>query len=97
MYWTMKQQLVHHTITGCNMNAGDLLASGTISGKAPDSYGSMLELSWKGTKPITLVDGQIRKFLQDGDEVTLTGYCQGDGYRVGFGTCTGKLLPALQF
>ena len=97
MYWSMKQQLVHHTVTGCNMNVGVLLASGTISGKSPDSYGSMLELSWKGTKPITLLDGQIRKFLQDGDEVTLTGYCQGDGYRVGFGTCTGKLLPALQF
>lgn len=94
MYWTMKQQLAHHTVTGCNMKSGDLLASGTISGKTPDSYGSMLELSWKGTKEITLSDGQKRKFLQDGDEVTLTGYCQGDGYRVGFGQCIGKLLPA---
>ncbi|GFY54879.1 fumarylacetoacetase, partial [Trichonephila inaurata madagascariensis] len=91
MYWSMKQQLVHHTITGCNMNSGDLLASGTISGKTPDSYGSMLELSWKGTKEITLLDGQKRRFLKDGDEVILSGYCQGDGYLVGFGTCTGKL------
>ncbi|XP_042910316.1 fumarylacetoacetase isoform X2 [Parasteatoda tepidariorum] len=95
MYWTMKQQLTHHTITGCNLNTGDLLATGTISGKSPDSYGSMLELSWKGTKDIPLSNGETRKFLKDGDEVTLTGYCQGDGYRVGFGTCSGKLLPAL--
>jgi len=94
MYWTMKQQLTHHTITGCNMRAGDLLASGTISGKTPDSYGSMLELSWKGTKEIVLADGQKRRFLQDGDQVTLRGYCQGDGFRVGFGECTGKILPA---
>ncbi|GIY04688.1 fumarylacetoacetase [Caerostris extrusa] len=96
MYWTMKQQLTHHTITGCNMNSGDLLASGTISGKTPDSYGSLLELSWKGTKDIPLSDGQTRRFLKDGDEVTLTGYCQGDDYLVGFGTCTGKILKALQ-
>lgn len=94
MYWTMKQQLTHHTVTGCNMKAGDLLASGTISGKSPDSYGSMLELCWKGTKEIVLADGQKRKFLQDGDQITLRGYCQGDGYRVGFGECTGKILPA---
>ncbi|KAG8191235.1 hypothetical protein JTE90_003248 [Oedothorax gibbosus] len=90
MYWTMKQQLTHHSITGCNFNSGDLLASGTISGKTPDSYGSMLELSWKGTKVTTLSDGHERKFLKDGDEVTISGYCQGDGYRVGFGTCSGK-------
>ncbi|KAF8763370.1 fumarylacetoacetase-like [Argiope bruennichi] len=96
MYWSMKQQLTHHTITGCNMNTGDLLASGTISGKSPDSYGSMLELSWKGTKDIVLAGGQTRRFLKDGDEVILTGYCQGDDYVVGFGDCTGKLLPALQ-
>lgn len=96
MYWTMKQQLVHHTITGCNMNTGDLLASGTISGPNPGSYGSMMELSWKGTKPLTLSNGQKRTFLQDGDEVILTGYCKGDGYTVGFGTCSGKLLPAVQ-
>nr|CAD7424287.1 unnamed protein product [Timema monikensis] len=95
MYWTSKQQLAHHTITGCNLNPGDLMASGTISGPASDSFGSMLELSWRGTKPVPLADGSSRKFLQDGDEVIIRGYCEGDSYRVGFGSCTGKLLPAL--
>ncbi|XP_033725969.1 fumarylacetoacetase-like [Pecten maximus] len=95
MYWTMKQQLVHHTVTGCNTNPGDLLASGTISGKTPDSFGSMLELCWKGTKPIDLGGGLTRKFLQDSDEVIMSGWCENDGVRVGFGTCTGKVLPAL--
>eukprot|EP00043_Microstomoeca_roanoka_P019598 m.223630 g.223630 ORF g.223630 m.223630 type:complete len:421 (+) comp17026_c5_seq1:114-1376(+) len=94
MYWTMKQQLAHHTINGCNVRPGDLLGSGTISGTDPNSYGSMIELSWKGTKEIDVGDGMTRKFLQDGDSVVLTGYCQGDGYRVGFGECRGKLLPA---
>nr|XP_060611876.1 fumarylacetoacetase [Anolis sagrei ordinatus] len=94
MYWTMKQQLVHHTINGCNLRPGDLLASGTISGPDPENFGSMLELSWKGTKAIDLGNGQTRKFLQDGDEVIITGYCQGKGYRVGFGECSGKVLPA---
>lgn len=94
LYWTMKQQLAHHTITGCNVNPGDLMASGTISGPSEDSFGSMLELCWKGTKQVDLGNGQKRKFLQDGDEVIMTGYCDGDGYRVGFGTCTGKVLPA---
>ncbi|KAK6187026.1 hypothetical protein SNE40_006277 [Patella caerulea] len=94
MYWTMKQQLAHHTVTGCNINPGDLMASGTISGETPDTFGSLLELCWKGTKPLDLGNGVTRKFLQDGDEVILTGYCQGDGYRVGFGSCTGKILPA---
>ncbi|KAJ7311072.1 hypothetical protein JRQ81_006670 [Phrynocephalus forsythii] len=94
MYWTMKQQLAHHTINGCNLRPGDLLASGTISGPDPENFGSMLELSWKGTKPIDLGNGQTRKFLQDGDEVIISGYCQGNGYRVGFGECTGKVLPA---
>ncbi|XP_044294745.1 fumarylacetoacetase [Varanus komodoensis] len=94
MYWTMKQQLAHHTINGCNLRPGDLLASGTISGPDPESFGSMLELSWKGTKAIDLGNGQSRKFLQDGDEVIITGYCQGNGYRVGFGKCSGKILPA---
>lgn len=96
MYWTMKQQLAHHTVSGCNVRPGDLLASGTISGPDAESFGSMLELSWKGTKTIDLGDGQTRKFLQDGDEVIMTGYCQGKGYRVGFGQCRGKVLPALQ-
>ncbi|XP_063226337.1 fumarylacetoacetase isoform X2 [Bacillus rossius redtenbacheri] len=95
MYWTPKQQLAHHTVTGCNLNPGDLMASGTISGPASDSFGSMLELSWKGTRPVHLLDGSSRKFLQDGDEVIIRGYCEGDGFRVGFGTCSGKLLPAI--
>lgn len=95
MYWTMKQQLAHHTITGCNIRPGDLLASGTISGPTEDSYGSMLELSWKGTKTVDVGNGETRKFLKDGDEVIVSGHCQGDGFRVGFGVCSGKLLPAL--
>ncbi|XP_067136127.1 fumarylacetoacetase [Centruroides vittatus] len=96
MYWTMKQQLAHHTITGCNLNTGDLMASGTISGPTPDSYGSLLELTWRGSKPITLADGQTRTFLKDGDEVIITGYCQANNFRIGFGSCSGKLLPAVQ-
>lgn len=94
MYWTPKQQIVHHTVTGCNVRPGDLMGSGTISGTTPDSFGSMLELSWKGTKPVDLGGGFTRKFLQDGDEVIMTGYCQGNGYRVGFGECRSKILPA---
>ncbi|KAG7188769.1 hypothetical protein KM043_008387 [Ampulex compressa] len=94
MYWTQRQQLAHHTITGCNIKPGDLMASGTISGETPDSYGCMLELCWKGTRTVPLKDGTTRKFLQDNDEVIIRGYCVGDGYRIGFGPCTGKLLPA---
>ncbi|XP_075549421.1 fumarylacetoacetate hydrolase [Dermacentor variabilis] len=94
MYWTMKQQLAHHTVTGCNLKPGDLLGSGTISGPTEDSYGSMLELCWKGTKPIPLNNGETRTFLKDDDEVILSGYCQGQGHRVGFGECRGVVLPA---
>ena len=95
LYWNVRQQLVHHTVTGCAMRPGDLLGSGTISGSTPDSYGSMLELCWKGTKPMTLPHGGgERKFLKDGDEVSMKGYCQGAGFRVGFGDCRGTLLPA---
>mmetsp|Transcript_24014 Transcript_24014/g.77129 ORF Transcript_24014/g.77129 Transcript_24014/m.77129 type:complete len:438 (-) Transcript_24014:1513-2826(-) len=94
MYWTVSQQLVHHTVTGCNMQPGDLLGSGTISGTDPGSYGSMLELCWKGTKPIAMPDGSERKFLKDGDNVIMTGFCQGADFRVGFGTCEGVVLPA---
>ncbi|XP_028678497.2 fumarylacetoacetase [Erpetoichthys calabaricus] len=97
MYWTMKQQLAHHTTSGCNVRPGDLLASGTISGPNPESFGSMLELSWRGTKNIDLGNGQTRKFLQDGDEVIITGYCQNKEYRIGFGECKGKVLPALPY
>ncbi|XP_019935161.2 fumarylacetoacetase [Paralichthys olivaceus] len=96
MYWTMKQQLTHHTVTGCNVRAGDLLASGTISGPDEESFGSMLELSWRGSKSINLDGGESRTFLKDGDEVSITGYCQGNGYRVGFGPCIGTIVPALQ-
>ncbi|XP_018328842.1 fumarylacetoacetase isoform X2 [Agrilus planipennis] len=94
LYWTSKQQLTHHTVTGCNVNPGDLMASGTISGEVPESYGSLLELSWKGSKPLKLNDGTERKFLQDGDTLTITGFCQGNGYRIGFGICEGTILPS---
>eukprot|EP00095_Tigriopus_kingsejongensis_P000941 maker-scaffold360_size197209-snap-gene-0.33 protein:Tk00941 transcript:maker-scaffold360_size197209-snap-gene-0.33-mRNA-1 annotation:"fumarylacetoacetase " len=96
MYWTMKQQLAHHSISGCNMRPGDLLGSGTISGPEESSFGSMLELSWRGSKTLTLKNDpkEVRKFIQDGDTVIMKGFCQGDGHRVGFGNCEGKVLPA---
>jgi len=94
LYWTIQQQLAHHTVTGCNVRPGDMMASGTISGADKSSYGSMLELSWRGTEPLQLDDGSERKFLQDGDTVIMTGWCQGDGYRVGFGSVNGTLLAA---
>lgn len=97
LYWTALQQIAHHSITGCNLNPGDLMASGTISGESEDSYGSMLELSWKGTKTIALGDNETRKFLQDGDEVIIRGFCNGENYRIGFGECRGKVLPAIPF
>jgi fumarylacetoacetase len=89
--------VAHLTINGCNLQHGDLLASGTISGPTPDSLGSLLELAWKGTRPIALNSGETRVFLQDGDRLTLTGYCQGPGYRVGFGEVTARILPAPTF
>ncbi len=91
LYWSLSQQLAHHTINGCNLRTGDLMASGTISGSDPSSYGSLLEITWKGTKPVHLPSGEERRFLKDGDELTLAGWCQGEGYRVGFGECSGKL------
>jgi fumarylacetoacetase len=94
LYWNVCQQLAHHTSNGCPVRPGDLMASGTISGPDPASYGCMLELAWKGSKPLTLPSGETRTFLQDGDRVTMTGWCQGAGYRVGFGEVTGKVLPA---
>ncbi|PVZ83467.1 fumarylacetoacetase [Serratia sp. S1B] len=97
MYWSMAQQLAHHTIAGCNVQVGDLMGSGTISGPTPDSYGSMLELAWNATKPLTLSDGEQRSFLQDGDTIIMKGYCEKDGLRIGFGEVTGKVLPAVQF
>lgn len=95
MYWNLCQQLAHHTINGCNMRSGDLCGSGTISGPTPDSYGSMLELTWNATRPISMPDGEMRGFLQDGDTVIMKGWCKGDGYTVGFGEARGTLLSAL--
>jgi fumarylacetoacetase len=95
LYWNICQQVAHHTINGCNLRTGDLLASGTVSGPTPDSYGSLLELAWRGSKPIAFPNGETRTFLQDGDRVTMTGWCQGQGYRVGFGEVTGKILAAI--
>ena len=95
MYWTMEQQLAHHTINGCNINVGDMMASGTISGPTPDSYGSMLEISWRGTKPVKMRDATERKFINDNDSVIIRGYCEKEGLRIGFGEAKGKILPAL--
>jgi fumarylacetoacetase len=94
MYWNMTQQLAHHTINGCNVQVGDVMASGTISGPTPDSYGSMLEIAWKGTKPIVMPDGSERRFIQDNDTVVMKGFAEKDGIRVGFGEANGKILPA---
>lgn len=94
MYWTMAQQLAHHTVSGCNTRVGDLMGSGTISGPTPDSLGSLLEMTFNGREPIKLQSGETRSFIEDGDELTLRGWCQGDGYRIGFGLCSGKVLPA---
>jgi fumarylacetoacetase len=95
LYWSMAQQLAHHTVNGCNVRAGDLMASGTISGDTEDSYGSLLELTWKGTKPLTLHDGSERKFLLDGDTLVMRGHCVKDGVRIGFGEVRGEVLPAV--
>jgi fumarylacetoacetase len=95
LYWNMDQQLAHHTVNGCNINVGDMYGSGTISGPTPDSYGSMLELSWKGTKPIKLSDGSERKFVQDHDTMIMKAYAEKDSLRIGFGECVTKVLPAV--
>lgn len=95
LYWTMQQQLAHHTVNGCNVNVGDLMGSGTISGVTPDSYGSMLELSWAGSKPILLNNGVERTFLEDLDTVIMRGFTEKDGIRVGFGEVKNQILPAL--
>jgi hypothetical protein len=97
MYWNMRQQLVHHAVTGCTMKPGDLLGTGTISGPDVSAFGSMLELSWRGAREIVLPSstaGAKRKFLQDGDEVSMSGFSTKDGLRVGFGSCSGVILPA---
>jgi fumarylacetoacetase len=93
LYWSFEQQVAHHTANGCNLRPGDLLASGTISGPSADSYGSLLELSWRGTRPLDL-GGVERRFLEDGDTVILRGWGQGDGYRIGLGDVEGRILPA---
>lgn len=94
MYWNMQQQLAHHTINGCDIHAGDLLASGTISGPEEGQYGSMLEISWKGTKPFKMKDGSERRFIQDLDTVIMSGHAEKNGIRVGFGEVSTKILPA---
>ena len=94
MYYSPAQQVAHHAIGGCRMNRGDLLGSGTISGPDRSQFGSLLEITWGGREPLTLEGGATRTFLEDGDVVTLRGWAQGDGYRVGFGACSGKILPA---
>jgi fumarylacetoacetase len=94
MYWTMEQQLAHHTVNGCNVNIGDMMASGTISGPTPDSFGSMLEITWRGTKPVKMKDGSERKFINDNDTVIMRGYCKNEKIRIGFGECKAKVLPA---
>ena len=91
MYWNMCQQLAHHTVNGCNVRVGDLMASGTISGTTPDAFGSMLEICWKGTKPVQMPDGTERKFIQDGDTVAMRGWCGKGEIRIGFGACDGKV------
>ena len=94
MYWNMAQQLAHHTSNGCNIRCGDLLGSGTISGTSEDSFGSMLELTWRGTKPLKVKDGSERKFINDGDSVIMRGHSELNGVRIGFGELSSKLLPA---
>ena len=94
MYWNMNQQLAHHTINGCDIRNGDLLASGTISGDQKEAYGSMLEISWKGTKPITMPDGSTRKFIHDGDTVIMRGTAHNKDTKIGFGEVSTLVLPA---
>ena len=95
MYWNMAQQLAHHTVNGCNVRIGDLMASGTISGPDSSSFGSMLELSWGGTKPLKLKDGSVRTFIEDYDSISMRGKAQKSGITVGFGEVNTKILPAL--
>jgi fumarylacetoacetase len=97
LYWSISQQLAHQTVNGCNVRAGDLYGSGTISGKEKSSYGSMLELTWKGTQPIKMSDGTERKFINDGDTVIMRGYCKNEEVRIGFGECVGKVKKARKF
>ncbi|NNL79126.1 MAG: fumarylacetoacetase, partial [Flavobacteriaceae bacterium] len=93
MYWNMAQQLAHHTINGCPVNSGDMMGSGTISGPTADSFGSMLELTWRGENPLIMTDQTERKFIQDNDTVIMRGYCENDGVHIGFGEVRTQLLP----
>lgn len=95
LYWNINQQLAHHTVNGCNIQVGDMYASGTISGPAADSYGSLLELTSNGSKPLSLAGGNKRTFIEDGDTVVLRGFAEKNGLRVGFGECRGTILPAV--
>jgi fumarylacetoacetase len=95
LYWGICQQLAHHTVNGCNLQPGDLLASGTISGPTEDSRGCMLELTWRGANPLRLPNGETRKWLEDGDTLTITGWCEGEDYRIGFGEVVGQVLPSV--
>lgn len=92
LYWSISQQLAHHTVNGCNLKPGDLLASGTISGATEESRGCMLELTWRGANPLKLPNGEERKWLEDGDTLKISGWCNGDGYRIGFGEVSGQIL-----
>lgn len=94
MYWTAEQQLAHHTVNGCNINIGDMMGSGTISGPEEGSFGSMMEITWRGTKPVKMSDGSERKFINDGDTVVIRGYAEKNGVRIGFGDCASTVLPA---
>jgi fumarylacetoacetase len=95
MYWTPAQLIAHHTSNGCNLRPGDLLGSGTISGPSKEERGCLLELSWRGAEPVRLPDGEERRFLEDGDEVILRGWCEREGFaRIGFGECSGVVLPS---
>jgi fumarylacetoacetase len=95
LYWNFSQMLAHHTVNGCNMKVGDICASGTISGPGEGSYGSMLELAWKGTKPIEMPDGSTRRFIEDNDSIIIKGFAEKEGIRVGFGECRVQILPSL--
>jgi len=94
LYWSFSQMVAHHTASGCNMRPGDLLGSGTISAPEESGFGSLLELSWNGTKPIKTSSGN-RTFIQDNDVVEMTGVCEKDGIRVGFGSCSGRIVPSI--
>jgi fumarylacetoacetase len=95
LYWTIAQMLTHHASNGCNMQTGDLIATGTVSGPEKSERGCLLELTWRGTEPIELPNGESRRFIEDGDEIVMRGSCEREGFRrIGFGECRGVVLPA---